>query len=150
MKHVPTSAGILCPRPRKYVPSGNLTNAFLIEFFHELEYRWSYDFSAVKRQGGPMLRHIVFMKFKTGVDALQIENMQQSLGALPGKIDEIKGFEFGPDILKSERSYDFALVASFTDLDSLKRYQVHPDHIPVLQKVRSLCESILVVDFECP
>jgi len=97
-----------------------------------------------------MLRHIVFMKFKAGVDELQIVDMGKSLGSLPGKIDEIKGFEYGPDILKSERSYDFALVSSFTDLDSLKRYQVHPDHIPVLQKVRSLCENIIVVDFEWP
>jgi len=97
-----------------------------------------------------MLKHIVFMKFKTGFDALQIEDLKKDLGALPGKIDEIKEFEFGPDILKSERSYDFALVASFSDLDSLKRYQVHPDHLPVLQKVRGHCETILVVDFEWP
>jgi hypothetical protein len=97
-----------------------------------------------------MLRHIVFMKFKTGVNASQIEDLKNNLGVLPGKIDEIKGFEFGPDILKSERSYDFALVASFKDLDSLKSYQVHHDHVPVLQKVRGLCETILVVDFEWP
>lgn len=97
-----------------------------------------------------MLKHIVLMKFRTGVEAVRIEDMKMSLGSLPGKIDEIKGFEFGPDILKSERSYDFALVASFTDLDSLKSYQIHPDHIPVIQMVRGLCETILVVDFEWP
>ncbi|MFA5179769.1 MAG: Dabb family protein [Syntrophales bacterium] len=97
-----------------------------------------------------MLKHIVFMKFGAGVDALQIEDMKRSLASLPGKIDEIKGFEFGADILKSERSYDFALVANFKDLDSLKRYQIHPDHMPVIQKVRGLCETILVVDFEWP
>jgi len=97
-----------------------------------------------------MLKHIVFMKFKAGVDATQVADMGKGIGSLPGKIDEIKGFEFGLDILKSERSYDFALIATFTDLDSLKRYQVHPDHIPVIQKVRSLCDSILVVDFELP
>ena len=97
-----------------------------------------------------MLRHIVIMKFKTGVDAPQVEHLKIGLASLPGKIDEIKGFEFGPDILKSERSYDFALIASFTDLDSLKTYQVHPAHIPVLQEVRGLCEHIIVVDFESP
>ncbi|MCK9196249.1 MAG: Dabb family protein [Syntrophales bacterium] len=97
-----------------------------------------------------MLRHIVFMKFKKGVDALKIEDMGKSLESLPGKIAEIKGFEFGPDILKSERSYDFALIATFTGLGSLKSYQVHPEHIPVIQKVRGLCEAILVVDFELP
>jgi hypothetical protein len=95
-----------------------------------------------------VLKHIVFMKFRTGVDVSQIEDMKRSLGSLPGKIDEIKEFQFGADILKSERSCDFALVAGFTDLDSLKRYQVHPARIPVLQEVRGLCETILVVDFE--
>jgi hypothetical protein len=97
-----------------------------------------------------MLKHIVFMKFKTGIDALQIEDLKKDLGALPGKIDEIKEFQFGPDILKSERSYDFALVAGFTGLDSLKSYQSHPDHLPVIQKVRGLCDTILVVDFAWP
>jgi hypothetical protein len=97
-----------------------------------------------------MLKHIVLMKFKTGIDKLQIEDLKENLGALPGKINEIKEFQFGPDILKSERSYDFALVASFTGLESLKSYQGHPDHLPVIQKVRGLCETILVVDFEWP
>lgn len=97
-----------------------------------------------------MLKHIVLMKFKAGIDAMQIEDLKKNLRSLPEKIDEIKEFEFGPDILKSERSYDFALVASFTGLDSLKNYQVHPDHLPVIQKVRGICETILVVDFEWP
>jgi hypothetical protein len=90
------------------------------------------------------------MKFKTGVDAQQIEILKRDLGALPRKIEEIKSFEFGPDILKSDRSYDFALVSDFTDIDSLKSYQAHPEHIPVIQMVRGLCETILVVDFEWP
>jgi len=97
-----------------------------------------------------MLKHIVIMKFKTGVDNHQIEDVKKALGSLPGKIPAIRHFEFGADVLKSERSYDFALVAAFDDIAALKTYQTHPDHIPVLQKVRNVCETILVVDYEWP
>ena len=95
-----------------------------------------------------MLKHVVFMKFKPEVGDREIEDLEKSLGALPGSIDEIKGYEFGRDILKTKRSYDFALVSSFLDVESMKRYQVHPDHQVVLDKVIKMCDSILAVDFE--
>lgn len=97
-----------------------------------------------------MLRHVVFMKFKAGVTAEQVEELKKALGGLPGKIPEIRGWSFGPDILRTERSADFALVADFEDVEALKRYQVHPDHIPVLGLVRSLSETIQAADFNEP
>ena len=95
-----------------------------------------------------MLQHVVFMKFKPTATETQIADMEKGLAALPNAIPEIRGFEFGRDIIRSERSYDFALVSSFADLEAMKKYQVHPDHLLVLDKVRGVCESILAVDFE--
>lgn len=95
-----------------------------------------------------MLKHVVFMKFKPTATEAAITDMEKALGKLPGAIPEIKGYDFGRDIIHTERSYDFALVSTFDSLDSMKRYQVHPDHMVVLGKVKELCESILAVDFE--
>jgi hypothetical protein len=95
-----------------------------------------------------MLKHVVFMKYKPEVTEAAVQDLENSLGGLPSVIPEIKQFEFGRDIVRSERSYDFALVSAFENLDALKRYQVHPDHVVVLNKVRAMCESILAVDFE--
>ncbi|NTW36611.1 MAG: Dabb family protein [Syntrophobacteraceae bacterium] len=95
-----------------------------------------------------MLKHVVFMKFKEETTDAQISDLEQSLGALPASISEIKLYELGRDIIHSERSYDFCLVSAFENLDALKRYQVHPDHVVVLNKVREMCSSILAVDFE--
>jgi hypothetical protein len=95
-----------------------------------------------------MLKHVVFMKFKEETTEAQIADLERSLGALPAGISEIKLYEFGRDIVHSERSYDFCLVSAFENLDALKRYQVHPDHVVVLNKVREMCSSILAVDFE--
>jgi len=95
-----------------------------------------------------MLKHVVFMKFKSTATEAEIADLEQALAALSAAIPEIKGYEFGRDVVKSERSYDFALVSTFENLDSLQRYQIHPDHVVVLGKVKKLCDSILAVDFE--
>lgn len=94
-----------------------------------------------------MIKHIVFMKFKAGVTDKDIAEIEKGLGGLPGKIPEIKEYQFGRDIVRSERSYDFALVSAFDDMDALKRYQVNQHHLPVVVKVKELSESILAVDF---
>lgn len=88
------------------------------------------------------------MKFKPDTSETDIADLEKSLGALPAVIPEIKAYEFGRDIVRSERSYDFSLVSAFDDLESLKRYQIHPNHQVVLGKVVKLCDSILAVDFE--
>lgn len=95
-----------------------------------------------------MLKHVVFMKFKEGIADAEITALQNALSGLPAKIPEIKGFQFGCDIVRSERSYDFSLVSDFDSLEAMKRYQVHPDHVPVIAMVRSICSGILAVDFE--
>lgn len=94
-----------------------------------------------------MIKHIVFMKFKAGVTDKDVAEIEKGLGGLPGRIPEIKEYQFGRDIVHSERSYDFALVSSFEDMEALKRYQVNQHHLPVVAKVKELSESILAVDF---
>ena len=94
-----------------------------------------------------MLKHVVFMKFKADVVEKDISDLERGLGALPEKIPEILGYEFGRDVVRSERSYDFALLSSFADLEALKRYQVQSDHQIVLKQVLRMCDSILAVDF---
>ncbi|MDD5168007.1 MAG: Dabb family protein [Syntrophales bacterium] len=95
-----------------------------------------------------MIKHVVFMKFKAGTTEKGILEIEKGLAELPGIIPEIKEFQFGRDIVRSERSYDFALISAFDDLDAMKRYQMHPNHLPVIAKVKELAEAILAVDFK--
>jgi hypothetical protein len=94
-----------------------------------------------------MIKHVVVMKFKKDAQEAGIGELEKKLGALPGEIPEIKSYEFGRDVIRSERSYDFALVSVFEDIESLKRYQIHPRHQEVLKIVKELCESVIVADF---
>ena len=95
-----------------------------------------------------MLHHIVLMKFKDGVADEAVDQLEQMLDALPDKIIEIQTYEFGRDILRSERSYDFALVSGFANMDAMQRYQTHPAHKKVIAHLQTVCDDIRAVDFE--
>lgn len=94
-----------------------------------------------------MIRHVVFMTFKGDADPAKIEEMERRLGALPGIVPEIRSYEFGRDVVRSERSCDFALVSGFDDLDALGRYQKHARHQEALAVILEICSEIRAVDY---
>jgi quinol monooxygenase YgiN len=96
-----------------------------------------------------MLKHVVFFKFKPETGETEIADLENSLRALPEIIQDIREFVVGRDVVRSERSYDLALISAFDDLAAMGRYQVHPDHQAVIAKVKALCAGVVAVDFEC-
>lgn len=92
-----------------------------------------------------MITHIVFFKFK---DPANIAVTRDKLLALQGKIPQLRHLEVGVDVIRSERSYDLALVSKFDNLDDLQAYQVHPDHQEVVKFLGQVKESIVAVDYE--
>lgn len=94
-----------------------------------------------------MLSHVVSMKFKPAATRADIDELEKMLEELPNAIVEIQMYEFGRDVLHTGRSYDFAIVALFANEEALQRYQKHPEHIKVAQKLKDLCENVITVDF---
>jgi hypothetical protein len=94
-----------------------------------------------------MINHVVLMKFKPETTEESIRELEQILDQLPNKIQDIKMYEFGRDILRSPRSWDFALVALFANPTAIERYQQHPEHLPVVEKIKGMCENVVTVDF---
>jgi hypothetical protein len=99
-----------------------------------------------------MLRHLIFLKFRPEITDPEINSIEKGLASLPAAIPEIESFEFGRDIIHSDRSFDFALVSSFTDPEALKRYQVHPAHqeVLVLSRLPASISSPLIISYELP
>ncbi len=94
-----------------------------------------------------MIQHVVMVTFKEDAGEEQIDELERLLGALPAVIPEIRQYDFGRDVLRSERSFDFALVSAFEDLEALDRYRRHPRHQEVLQLMGRICDRTQVVDF---
>jgi Stress responsive A/B Barrel Domain len=95
-----------------------------------------------------MIKHVVMFKFKPEVTQDEREGVLDELRELTGKIDVIREFEVGQDVLGSPRSWDAALIAAYDDLGALETYQRHDDHLQVALKLRSMCDAIASVDFE--
>jgi len=94
-----------------------------------------------------MLNHIVLLKFKPGVAEDDIKKLEELLDDLPNKISEILVYEFGRNIIPSERAYDFALVSLFANPECLERYRQDPVHLKVLDHIKDICENIITTDF---
>ncbi len=95
-----------------------------------------------------MLNHVVMFKFKPGVEESDIQELESMLDDLPNKIIEIHSYEFGRNVTDSQNSFDFALVSLFANDIALKRYHEHLQHLPVLKKIKALCETVATVDFQ--
>jgi hypothetical protein len=95
-----------------------------------------------------MITHIVFFKLAEPTSE-NIAAVQSKLLSMEGKISELRHLEAGIDVIRSERSFDVALVTKFDSLDDLKAYQVHPYHAgEVIPLMKSLCSTIVAVDYE--
>lgn len=94
-----------------------------------------------------MITHIVLFKLseRTGENILKARDV---LAGLEGKVPFLRGLEVGADVLRSERSYDIALVARFDSLVDLDEYQRHPAHARVAEYMAKVRESAVAVDYE--
>lgn len=95
-----------------------------------------------------MIKHIVFFKFLTNKRESNLDIFIGKLKELPDRIEYIRSYEIGSDILKGPNSYDVALVSTFDTIEDLMSYKVHPDHEAFAEYMKTVCEPIKVVDFE--
>ena len=95
-----------------------------------------------------MIKHVVFFKFKPEAGAAERRAVVDQLRALPDKIDVIRSFEIGEDIMHSARAWDVVEIATYDDLEALETYTRHDDHVEVVLKLREVCEAVGSVDYE--
>lgn len=99
-----------------------------------------------------MIVHIVLFKLKDFAEGKtrddNIKIILDMLSGLPSKIPQIKKYEFGCNISKSENSSDIALVSEFNTLEDLEIYRNHPEHKIVIDFIRKVITEARVVDFE--
>lgn len=95
-----------------------------------------------------MITHIVFFKFNDPTPA-NLNATKEKLESMKGKIPQLRHIEVGIDVIRSERSYDLALVTKFDSLEDLQAYQVHPYHAgEVIPHMKSVTAASAAVDYE--
>ena len=94
--------------------------------------------------GCDMLTHIVFFRFPSSDIANQAK---AKLLSMAGKIPALKSIEVGIDIVRSQRSWDLALLTRFADKSGLEEYSVNPIHQEVLLFLREHAIEVAAVDY---
>jgi hypothetical protein len=95
-----------------------------------------------------MITHLVFFKL-TDPTPDNTAATRAKLLSMEGQIPLLRHLEAGVDVIRSERSYDVALITRFDSLDDLQAYQIHPYHAgEVIPFMKSVCSSIVAVDYE--
>ena len=94
-----------------------------------------------------MIVHIVMFKFKEENFDKNIEEVKQRLNSLVSLIPELKCLEVGVDFSRSERSFDLSLYSTFSSKEDLKAYAVNPEHLKVVELIKSVTTESKVVDY---
>lgn len=96
-----------------------------------------------------LLRHVVLFKFKEGTSEKDIAKVQDAFTALPSKISEISGYEWGlnnsPEGL--EKGFTHCFFLTFKSEKDRATYLPHPDHKAFGEVLGPHLEDVLVVDY---
>jgi hypothetical protein len=98
---------------------------------------------------GKMLRHVVLFKFKDESAAADIKKVEDAFRALPSKIREIKGFEWGrnnsPENLNE--GFTHAFFVSFQNEKDRDVYLPHTAHKEFVNILTPHLDKVLVIDY---
>lgn len=92
-----------------------------------------------------MIRHVVMMRFVDPADAAEAKRLLEDL---VGVVPELLSLQVDLDVLRSEASWDLALVSTHADLDALQAYRVHPAHAAFLEWLGPRISARASVDAE--
>ncbi|WP_394352414.1 Dabb family protein [Pelagihabitans pacificus] len=100
-------------------------------------------------QQDSVLRHVVLFKFKEGTPEEKVNEIEQAFGALPSKIPEIQGYEWGlnnsPEGL--EKGFTHCFFLTFGSEEGRAIYLPHPDHKAFGDLLGPHLADVLVMDY---
>ena len=83
-------------------------------------------------------------------DEKKEENLQKvkaMLEALLEKVPSLKSIEVGINFSKKERAMDMSLYSEFEDKEGLEAYAKHPEHLKVVEFIKSVTTTSKVSDY---
>jgi coproporphyrinogen III oxidase-like Fe-S oxidoreductase len=95
-----------------------------------------------------MIKHIVLFKFKEENKTEFMKQAKQELESLVDKIEELKAMEVGISYLDDDSMPDLSLTSTFENKEGLKVYATHPEHLKVVDLIKSMAIGRWVVDYE--
>ncbi len=95
------------------------------------------------------LRHVVLLKFKEGTTAEQVKVIEDGFRALPTKIPEVAGLEWGTNCSPEGLAQGFThcFLVTFKDAAARGAYLPHPAHQAFVEVLKPHLDKVLVIDY---
>lgn len=94
-----------------------------------------------------MIVHIVMFRFKDENREKNMKEVTSKLNALVELVPSLKSMEVGIDFSRSERAFDMSIYTTFDTKEDLQAYAVHPEHLKVVELIKSVTIESKVVDY---
>ncbi|WP_058304335.1 Dabb family protein [Gorillibacterium timonense] len=95
-----------------------------------------------------MITHLVFFRMKD-TSSEGLAKTRDLILDLKDKIPDVLHMEVGVNVVAQSRAYDLALITKFPSLAALDAYQVHPEHLKLIEYMNEARrEPSVSVDFE--
>ncbi len=94
-----------------------------------------------------MIVHIVLFQFKKEHKKANIIQAKQMLENLMGAVPSLKSIDVGLNFSEEERAMDLSIITAFASKEDLDAYAVHPEHLKVVDFIKTVVEYSKVVDY---
>ncbi len=94
-----------------------------------------------------MVVHIVMFQFKEENKKANIIQVKQMLESLMGAVPSLKSIDVGLNFADEARAMDLSIITAFESKEDLKAYAVHPEHLRVIDFIKTVVEYTKVVDY---
>jgi hypothetical protein len=95
-----------------------------------------------------MVVHIVTFKFKEENKKANIIQAKQMLENLMGAVPTLRSMDVGINFSPEERAMDLSIITAFESKEGLQAYAIHPEHLKVVDFIKTVVEYSKVVDYE--
>jgi hypothetical protein len=96
-----------------------------------------------------VIHHVVLWTFKDTVPPGECDAIVDAVRSLRTKVPSLRSLDAGENVSPARaQGYTHVLLETFDDRVGLAAYASHPDHLPVLARLREAVAQLLAVDLE--
>ncbi|MCB0958815.1 MAG: Dabb family protein [Acidimicrobiales bacterium] len=81
------------------------------------------------------VRHVVVFRFHPGTPADRVEALRSELVAFSAALEPVLTYDVGEDLGVNEASWDFAVSATFADVEGYLAYRDDPEHQRIIREL---------------
>ncbi len=95
-----------------------------------------------------MIHHVVLFQLTPDATPERIAGLRDVILAMQGRIPEIRGIAFGPNLAPSAAEWPWCLLVLVDDMAAVQRYTEHPVHVEMVERhLAPIRAARLAVDF---